>query len=90
MGEMCVHTRCTLYTSKLQWGLVKTLRKVLSFFVCVCFYPVMVFQLVDCHLSFLQSQVTGSMAGVVKSMDSALKSMNLEKASSHVVTAKLF
>lgn len=29
--------------------------------------------------NFFFVQVTGSMAGVVKSMDSALKSMNLEK-----------
>ncbi len=29
--------------------------------------------------------VTGSMAGVVKSMDSALKSMNLEKVGYHYI-----
>ena len=33
---------------------------------------------------YLSIKITKSMAGVVKSMDSALKSMNLEKASSSI------
>ena len=37
------------------------------------------------NLIFILLQVTGSMAGVVKSMESAMKSMNLEKVGGIVI-----
>lgn len=57
-----------------------------------CRKPEHLLHVLSCHLHFgishgvFISQVTKSMAGVVKNMDSALKSMNLEKVEFHLYT----